>query len=1305
MADPLSFVASVIAVATLAETVATKGYQYIKAVKDCPNEVRSLIAEVNVLCGVLGRLQILLSKSKSKRSGEFDIEGLRLEEDLDDPAGQERDEDSGASEESEGASDSDASQELDVPDFIYECQKTLLSVEAILNKFGRRKTEADHPPDTTSLFKSSRLRRLTPKDLVWPLRRSQTLDLIGALERHKSTCTLALAENSLRGSHAILEQTVLTNKYLADLKAKQEKILEISITHDQEKALQSLSPVNPALKLQEFRRERQRGTGTWLFDVAEMSHWLETPNSALWIYGIPGAGKTILSTLVVDEVLARKRSKSIGTAYFYVRHSDKASHVLSNVLGALISQLARQNPSALSDVVDAYEERLKAGSSATPFEDSDLLEQLQNICKYFTDSFIMIDGLDECGTVFDTDRKRLVETIAQLHRSRDCSVRVLIFSRDEFDIKRKFDEMEFKSVPIAATSADLRLFISAWLPSLEIQDEMLKTEIADRLVEEANGMFMWVRLQVDYLQRLPSDSEKRRALKRLPPTLKETYVRIFETIDDSYPVQTTKYIQRLLRWLVHGIRPLGKLPDGSVVDLFNTDVLRMAICVESQGRLIPKSSIPTLEQIFRWLGCLVTKRSDGAPQLSHFTIEEFLKSDSREIAKPNILKYLVTGDRSYVLNVCLTFIVHDSFANQACLRSDEVQSFLSKHPLFFYAAVSIHYYLQVVIPDGLNAETRNLLEQFLSTPTHPSFALWKSCADYTKTSVTKRSKASPLCFAVSAGLAEDVQRLLISGVDPNARDPMGDEEPYSNPLYLAIRSRDLWRSRSMSMWFGAALPNGQKSIARERSLHLTKLLVDSGSDVNRQLIEKIEARDIEGKNKTKKNEFDDGEPSDIDQHDVTLDTEQYLDITTAAIVTPFTLAIIYGFPQIASILLDVGASWDAIVDDDLISRCDEAFCSIRSLLRKSPTHWDVVQRVVDCGKHQDFEKAVDDLRLSSGTESSSESFVDGGSQEQFTQAYQIGDWHAVREILALRPDIEVNRNDENGENALYTTSAWDEEGTTLIYLLEHGADPNTLTSEGLSPLGRAAHAGNCEHISYLLRFGALIEQREPNGWTPLLAAVCNRQFQAVELLLQKGADVNAVLDSGAGALNLVTKDHDKDVFSLLMAQGIDLNKPDNYGTTVFHAACRDGFELGVTELIKATSKSETYLNDGSLIFGTPLYISAEGGYNNIITRLLDAGAEIDRVGPGCHLGSALMGACSRGHVDTVKVLLSRGASQKVQGCLFQSASGTARAFRKDAVLKVLDEHDAGSIQGHGESNPDSEWETNSDPESESEQRS
>ena len=202
------------------------------------------------------------------------------------------------------------------------------------------------------------------------------------------------------------------------------------------KALAWLSPVDPISKHRVFKRERQAGTGTWLFDLPEMTNWLESPHDALWIYGIPGAGKTTLSTLVVDEILTRKRSNSVGTAYFYVRHDDKESHKPRNVLGSLISQLARHNREALADVMKLHQTH----GFVAPDEE-DLKEKLHEISQHFMEVYIMIDGLDECGSPYDADRRRLVEAIAELHTIKEGSVRTLVFSRKESDIEKEFVRM------------------------------------------------------------------------------------------------------------------------------------------------------------------------------------------------------------------------------------------------------------------------------------------------------------------------------------------------------------------------------------------------------------------------------------------------------------------------------------------------------------------------------------------------------------------------------------------------------------------------------------------------------------------------------------------------------------------------------------------------------------------------------------------------------------------------------------------------------------------------------------------------
>lgn len=219
-----------------------------------------------------------------------------------------------------------------------------------------------------------------------------------------------------------------------------------------------------------------------------MTQWLENSNSALWIYGIPGAGKTTLSTLVVEEVLARKRCATVGTAYFYIRYDDSLSHKPRNVLGSLIAQLARQNSSALTEVMKFDKEHVEETYPATYPEDNEMVDLLIEISQYFTSTYIMIDGLDECGTKLDRDRERLIDIIAELHVGEERLVRTLVFSRDEQDIRKRFEHAQFQTVSIAATSADLRLFASAWSGKLNVRSDELKAQIVDTLVEEAKGM-------------------------------------------------------------------------------------------------------------------------------------------------------------------------------------------------------------------------------------------------------------------------------------------------------------------------------------------------------------------------------------------------------------------------------------------------------------------------------------------------------------------------------------------------------------------------------------------------------------------------------------------------------------------------------------------------------------------------------------------------------------------------------------------------------------------------------------------------
>ena len=94
-------------------------------------------------------------------------------------------------------------------------------------------------------------------------------------------------------------------------------------------------PIDYAPQQNDYIRRRQPGTGQWLLDSAEFQRWLYTGKQTLFCPGIPGAGKTILTSIVVDELTTRfGNDRIIGIAYVYCnfrrQHEQKADDLLAN---------------------------------------------------------------------------------------------------------------------------------------------------------------------------------------------------------------------------------------------------------------------------------------------------------------------------------------------------------------------------------------------------------------------------------------------------------------------------------------------------------------------------------------------------------------------------------------------------------------------------------------------------------------------------------------------------------------------------------------------------------------------------------------------------------------------------------------------------------------------------------------------------------------------------------------------------------------------------------------------------------------
>jgi len=167
-----------------------------------------------------------------------------------------------------------------------------------------------------------------------------------------------------------------------------------------------------------------------------------------------------------------------------------------------------------------------------------------------------------------------------------------------------------------------------------------------------------------------------------------------------------------------------------------------------------------------------------------------------------------------------------------------------------------------------------------------------------------------------------------------------------------------------------------------------------------------------------------------------------------------------------------------------------------------------------------------------------------------------GDAKKVKALLAADPKI-INDRDSNGDTALHL-AALHNQLTIAQELLDAGADVNAKNGYGAytpEDLGSILGSSNHKDPISLLTVHGIDTADMKNGYTPLhLAEFSVGHKKMIELLVSKGADVNARSASGATPLFFAVLRDQKDDAQFLLDKGANLNTPDAYGTTILDCA-------------------------------------------------------------------------------------------------------------------------------------------------------
>jgi len=177
-----------------------------------------------------------------------------------------------------------------------------------------------------------------------------------------------------------------------------------------------------------------------------------------------------------------------------------------------------------------------------------------------------------------------------------------------------------------------------------------------------------------------------------------------------------------------------------------------------------------------------------------------------------------------------------------------------------------------------------------------------------------------------------------------------------------------------------------------------------------------------------------------------------------------------------------------------------------------------------------------------------------GSYEDLFTAITRDDATAMRSLLAR--GMDPNTLDPNGQTAMFVALR-SESLKAADALMAGKPDINAVNDKGESALMMAALKGQMDWVKRLLDAGARVNQP---GWTALHYAASGPNSSVVQLLLERGATVEAESPNKTTPLMMAARYGSEPSVDLLLAKGADLRRRNDLGLSALDFA-RDGGRL------------------------------------------------------------------------------------------------------------------------------------------------
>ncbi|KAH7109236.1 hypothetical protein B0J13DRAFT_463009 [Dactylonectria estremocensis] len=546
-----------------------------------------------------------------------------------------------------------------------------------------------------------------------------------------------------------------------------------------------LTPIDYGPQQSDYLSRRQPATGNWLLESEEFLGWLTASKQTLFCPGIPGAGKTILTSIVVDSLNSKFDNDSeIGIAYIYCNFRQQHEQKIDDLLASVLKQLTQCRSSLPESVKNLYDQHKTKRTRPSLDEIS---STLHSVAAKYSKVFIIVDALDEC-LESDGCRTRFLAELFNLQTRHGTN----IFATSRFipEIMGRFETS--LSREISASPDDVARYLEGHigqLPSFVQQDRQLQEEITTGISEAVDGMFLLAQIYLGLLSDKLTLNDIRSAMETFrkqgqglgedqkDQVLARAYEQAMERINGQMPGMKT-LAMKVLSWITCAKRQL------------TTSELQHALATKTGKSELDDGDLPHIGDMVSVCAGLVTvDEESGIIRLVHYTTQKYLKRTQKRWFR---------DPESVITTTCVTYLSFIVFETGFCKTDHKFEERLRSNPFYDYAAHNWGHHApkdktpsQVISFLKSNAKVEASSQALMAAKRYSSHSYYSQEAP---------RKLTGLHLAGCFGVSKAADALLRLGHSPDLKDTCS-----RTPLWYAAQ-------------------NGHEAVV--------KLLVAAGADVN-----------------------------------------------------------------------------------------------------------------------------------------------------------------------------------------------------------------------------------------------------------------------------------------------------------------------------------------------------------------------------------------------------------------------------------------------------------------------------------------